>query len=123
LFSAVPFGGLRVRSSIIASSGGNSDCVGSITAQGSNFDRNSTCTGFGLHGASAAVLNPAAIAADGTWSQVPRYGGALINAAADCELINASTETEDQHDIPRPQGNACDVGAVETDYVFADGFE
>lgn len=28
----------------------------------------------------------------------------------------------DQHDISRPQGSACDLGAIEADYIFVEGF-
>jgi len=31
--------------------------------------------------------------------------------------------TGDQHGTARPQGTKCDLGAIEADYIFVDGFE
>jgi len=112
-----------VRSSIIASISSNSDCMGSISAQGANFDQNSTCSGFSVHGTVAGTLKPLSVSGDGTWALLPRYGSSVIDAALDCVKLDSTLATNDQRDTARPQGPACDLGAVETDYVYVGDFE
>jgi hypothetical protein len=45
-----------------------------------------------------------------------------IDAALDCNCVYADPVATDQHGTPRPQGSQCDIGAIEADYVFVDGF-
>lgn len=111
-----------LKSSIVASIGSNSDCVGSIYADGENLDANSTCSGFTLHAPISNVLAPVSLSSDGTYSMQPIFRGPAIDGAAGCNLIDGSLATNDQHGLPRPQGPACDLGAIETDYIFADWF-
>jgi hypothetical protein len=53
---------------------------------------------------------------------MPLYHSAVIDAAATCQDLAAQTVSVDQHDTPRPQGAKCDLGAIEADYIFVDGF-
>lgn len=112
-----------VRSSVVASVSGNSDCVGSISVQGANFDQNSTCTGFSIHGTVAGTLKPLSVSGDGTWALLPRFGSRVIDAALDCAKLDSALAMSDQHDTKRPQGSTCDLGAVEADYIFVGDFE
>ncbi len=112
-----------IRSSIVASTSSNSDCAGPISAQGANFDQNSTCSGFSVHGSVANNLKPLSVSNDGTWAMMPRYGSAVIDAALDCKKLDNTTAVVDQHATARPQGPACDLGAVEADYIFVGEFE
>jgi hypothetical protein len=54
-----------------------------------------------------------------TQTMLPAYSSPAIDAqpAAACAL------TTDQRGQPRPQNRACDMGAVELDRIFANGFE
>ena len=60
---------------------------------------------------------------------VPLWGSPLIDAAADCNDVFGATLTTDVRSGPRPlDGNAdgtaaCDLGAVESDELFANSFE
>jgi CSLREA domain-containing protein len=112
-----------IKSSIIASTSADPDCVGSLNAQGNNFDQNHTCSGFTLHGAVTQTLKPLAANADGTFSFLPVYASSVIDAAVNCALLDNSTLANDQHGTLRPQTLACDLGAIETDYVFVGTFE
>jgi predicted outer membrane repeat protein len=53
-----------------------------------------------------------------TPTMLPRADGAAIDALP---ILNCPVT--DQRGYPRPQGKACDIGAVELDIVFRDGFE
>ena len=112
-----------VKSSIIASVNADPDCAGTLNAQGSNFDQNQSCSGFTLHGAVTAVLRPLAAKFDGTFFFEPVFGSSVIDAALSCTLLDNSASASDQHGTPRPRGLACDLGSIETDYVFAGSFE
>jgi CSLREA domain-containing protein len=112
-----------IKSSIIASASADPDCAGLLNSQGNNFDQNHTCSGFTLHGTATPTLKPLAANAYGTLSFRPVYGSGVINAAVNCGLLDNSPLASDQGGTPRPQGQACDLGAIETDYVFVGGFE
>ena len=48
---------------------------------------------------------------------LPRFGSAAIDAT-DCANVLG-----DLQDTPRPQGLACDIGAIEADYIFVGEFD
>jgi hypothetical protein len=52
---------------------------------------------------------------------VPKQGSAAIDALT----CTSGFVRNDQRDVSRPQGPACDIGAVEYDgdYIFANGFD
>jgi hypothetical protein len=52
---------------------------------------------------------------------MPAYGSAVIDAAATCNNPIEPLDT-DQLGTARPQGSACDLGAIEVDYVFVGEF-
>lgn len=51
---------------------------------------------------------------------IPMHGSAPIDATA-CPV--SIFGLFDQHGTPRPQGPLCDLGAIEADYVFVNGFD
>jgi len=87
-----------------------------------NLDEDSSCTGFTQHGTFAQLFLPANLST--VWiGYVPVYHSAVIDAAANCNDLNGQPVSADQHGTPRPQGSQCDIGAIEADYIFFDGFE
>ena len=110
-------------SSVVVGSTGSTLCYGMIAIDPGteNFDQDSSCTGFTRHGTFAEALLPQVPAT--TTSYTPLYKGKLVDVATSCTQIGGVVVVpDDQHGTPRPQGLKCDLGAVETDYVFADGF-
>jgi hypothetical protein len=101
---------------------GVSLCDGQVAAaSGSvNLSEDNSCTGFTLHPAPGTTLK--AIDSSATPAFMPIWGSPAINAAATCNDLLSQTVTTDQHDTARPQGAACDLGAIEADYIFVDGF-
>jgi hypothetical protein len=97
--------------SIVADNGVGTDCVGAITNNGGNIDKDSTCTGFTHSAAMVQGTGFAALASNGGATQTHALlaGSAAIDAAPTCAGL-----TTDQRGTARPQGSACDVGAYET---------
>jgi len=86
-----------------------------------NLDQDSSC-GATLHGSLSASFRPLdANAAAPTL--MPVYASATIDAAASCNDSNSQSVADDQQGTPRPQDTACDLGAVEADYIFVNPFE
>lgn len=123
---------LNVLSSVVVGAQGNADlCYGPITAAAgsvnlsettSNTVNPSSCNNFSLNATLAQTLKP--IDASATPAYMPIWKSPAIDAAANCQDIAGQPVTTDQHDTPRPQpqGGACDLGAIEADYIFVDGF-
>ena len=111
-------------SSVIVGSG--TLCYGSIAADAGsvNLDQDSSCTGFTLHDTFAHVLMPLNLATTSWPGYEPVFHSAIVDAAAGCVQIGGVVAvTNDQHGTARPQGAKCDLGAIESDHVFANGFE
>ena len=109
-----------LRSSIVASGGGSCvEGVGSFALQGVNFNSDSTCPGFTV---ASNLVKPLTEGMNGYSIAFPVYKSPLIDAAIDCDDAFGNLITIDVEGVARPQGNACDVGAVESDYIFVDGF-
>lgn len=110
------------RSSVFASAAAPA-CVlvaGGIQAQGANLDRDGSCPGFNLH--ADPKLSPLAPNVGGRYVMFPQFGSPLIDAAVDCMDAFGTIVPDDELGTPRPQGAKCDLGAIEADYIFADGF-
>lgn len=54
---------------------------------------------------------------------MPVYHSTVTDAAASCNDSTLDPVTADQHSTPRPQGSACDIGAIEADYIFVGEFD
>ena len=95
-------------------------CSGAVVeSRGSmNIDDDGSC-GFALMGAAFRPFDAAAILP----SYMPAWQSAEIDRARSCNDADGNPVTDDQNGTPRPQGSQCDIGAVETDYVFAAAFE
>jgi len=110
----------------LTSTSGESTCsIATSSTQGANLDADGSCSNFTLHGdAKLQVLS-----SGGQTFAFPLWGSPLIDAAADCNDAFGTTITTDVRGEIRPlDGNAdgvaaCDIGAVESDELFANGFE
>lgn len=114
------------RYTALTSTSGASTCaVATIVAQGANFDADSSCANFTLHGDAKLQV----VTSGGDTFAFPLWGSPLIDVAADCKDAFGATLDNDVRGETRPlDGNAdgiaaCDIGAVESDELFANGFE
>jgi hypothetical protein len=98
-------------------------CGSHITtpATGWNLDEDSSCA-FTLHGTLAQLFRPLD-ANQALPAYVPTYHSMVIDAALSCDDLDFITLTADQYGTARPQGSACDLGAIEADYIFVDGMD
>jgi hypothetical protein len=87
-----------------------SNCNGTVTDTGPNLESGSECA-FGAHGGLSST-NPLLTALGNhggpTETMVPLAGSPVIDHGT-----NSGCPVTDQRGIPRPQGLACDIGAVE----------
>jgi len=58
---------VTITSSVVAGPAGVGACAGTVVAEGGNFDQDSSCAGFTLHGTMAHEFGPLAQSPDGTW--------------------------------------------------------
>ena len=99
--------GVAVSNSIITNNGGG-DCAPSLvfTLNGSNIDSDGTCSGF--------------ITADPLLEPLAANGGSTLTHALDpsspaVNLASGDCPATDQRGVSRPYGNACDLGAYESE--------
>jgi hypothetical protein len=96
-------GSLAVSDSIVANNG-SMNCSGSITDAGGNLAHgDTTCTGFASGDPKLGVL---ADNGGPTKTMLPGAGSAALD-----QIV--CTQDADQRGVARPQGNQCDIGAVE----------
>ncbi|MEM9593045.1 MAG: choice-of-anchor Q domain-containing protein [Acidobacteriota bacterium] len=103
-----PLSTLSIRNSAFGESVGGGDCTlfGSVTHSGS-LDEDGSCR-FTSHGGVALDLEPLGDYGGPTWTRPPMAHSKLVDNADP-----SFCPSEDQRGEPRPQGSACDVGAVE----------
>ena len=101
-------GTIDLTRAIVANSPSGSDCQGAITDDGYNLDSDGTCgfSGTSLSGVDP-MLQPLASNGGPTQTLLPAAGSPAIDAAGG--LCSGA----DQRGVARPQGKACDIGAVE----------
>ena len=101
--------------------GGETNCSvdpARVDSQGDNYSDDGTCefTGTGDR-QSAGDPGLGALGANGGFAptQVPQPGSPLLDAVPldACQAGSAAGVTTDERDVTRPQGDGCDIGAVE----------
>jgi hypothetical protein len=100
-------------------------CYGDVAAAAgsANLSEDTSCSGFNLHANFAQTLRPLDINATPWPGYMPVWHSPAIDVAANCKDLAAQTVASDQHGTPRPQGTLCDLGAIEADYTFVNGFD
>ena len=101
--------------------GGETNCSvdpASVDSQGYNYSDDGTCEFIGTGDRqSAADPGLGALGANGGFAptQVPQPGSPLLDAVPldACQAGSAAGITTDERDVTRPQGDGCDIGAVE----------
>ena len=108
-----------IKNTIVANSlsGGNCWIGGTLTSVSGNLATDNTCTGFTQVTTAALNLSPLQNNGGLTQTQRPNAPSSAINFATDCTDVDNMPVGQDQRGIARPQGAACDSGAVE---VFSD---
>ena len=106
---------VNMSNSVIANntaSGANDDCEAAITSLGSNLVEDADgCTGLGANDITLVdpLLDPLQDNGGRTFTRAPQASSQVLDmggTVATCELV-------DQRGLARPQGTACDQGAVE----------
>jgi len=110
-----------VKNSVIASPtrGLGDDCVYfAPNTRGHNIASDASCqlTGSGYLNSTDPRLDPLSNNGGSTQTHAPLLGSPAIDAvpAADCSNVGGAPLTTDQRGVARPQGVACDIGAVES---------
>jgi|GEM_PF-3352550 len=98
-------------------------CEGRVDSLGStqNIDDDGSCA-FGFSSSPGAKFLPVDLSAV-LPVYMPVWRSAVIDNATTCEDGMGASVTADENGTSRPQGSKCDIGAVEADYIFVDGFE
>ncbi len=112
---------VHVKNSIIANNiASNCSGSGTLNAFGVNFATDSSC-GSNFTVVSADELNLQPLANDDGFASIFLLGpsSAAVDAVTDCTDLDNNLVTMDQRGMTRPQGNACDAGAVEREVPVA----
>lgn len=118
-------GGVVVRGNVIADVA--NACGGTYAAVSQNLQTGNACAGFTANGTDPKI-GPINWNGSHTPNFLPHSGSAVLDAAIDCSSAEGPL-VNDQRGLPRPiDGNGdnvatCDLGAVESDRLFDDGFE
>ena len=114
---------VTIRSTAIVGSSSHALCNANVIADAgsSNLDQDASCAA-NLHASLGAVFRPLTENA-ALPTYLPLYASAVIDSAASCNDSNLIPVSTDGVSTPRPQGETCDIGAIEADYVFVDGFD
>ena len=107
--------------SVVAQGAGSTpNCFveGSTTSNGYNVDDDGTCgfgSGPGDHSDLTTALGLAALAANGGvgQTQLPAASSPLVDKIPTASCGAGAGITTDERGVTRPQGSACDIGAVE----------
>jgi hypothetical protein len=101
-------GGVSRLEDVLVGNNAGQDCSGTIMSEGHNLDSDGTC-GLNQPGDMSHVdprIGPLQDNGGPTHTHAPLIGSPAIDRGADCPAT-------DQRGVTRPQGHACDIGAVE----------
>ena len=114
---------VTIRSTAIVGSSSHALCGPNVVADAasSNLSQDASCAA-NLQASLGAAFRPLAEQAALPY-YMPVYASAVIDSAASCNDSNLVPVATDGLSKPRPQGAACDIGAIEADYVFVGTFD
>jgi hypothetical protein len=103
---------LELINTILAHNGGGDDCSGNVVSSGHNIDSDDSCnlTASGDMPNTDLVLNPLQNNGGPTWTHALESWSPAVDAGDD-----SVCPAKDQRGVPRPQLQACDIGAFEYD--------
>jgi len=105
---------VQVKNSIVASSLMGQNCHSlSLSAFGTNFDTDGSCSGFQQFSLDELNLADLTDNRGRTESIALNSRSVAVDAAEDCTDLNNEVVEVDQRGVPRTHGAACDVGAYE----------
>ena len=108
-----------VKNSIVAESLNGNDCYNEaeFTTLGANISSDASCPDFSLSETDPQLDPEGPRDHDGPTSVIEIMPGSpALDAAIDCSNLEGSEITTDQIGVPRPQGDACDIGAYESGF-------
>jgi CSLREA domain-containing protein len=111
-------GTVKIKNSIVADNSGGNCALSAVTSSGINLATDGSCSGFlqvPSTGAGGLNLRPLANNGGPTQTHALASGSVAIDAVTDCTDLQLPPQpvNSDQLGVPRPQGDACDVGAYE----------
>jgi CSLREA domain-containing protein len=110
---------MALKNTIVANTLQGESCYGSITDEGYNIEDNTTC-GFSKANNSMPATNPLLYPYGLADNGGPTKTIALLKGSPAINAIRLNTNecgtevTTDQRGVERPQGNKCDIGALES---------
>lgn len=129
LFAIDPSAAFALKNSLVAGHpGGNCSATG-ISSSDYNLSDDATCAFGGTHdhNDTPAGLSAKGLASNGgpTPTIALSPGSAALNAIplANCTDAADNPVTSDQRGAARPDGSGCDIGAYESDTIFAGSFD
>ena len=100
-------------------SGNGPECSGLLTSQGYNLIGNNAGCTFTAQSTDITgqdpLLGPLANNGGPTQTHLPKAGSPVLDQVptTDCTTLDGTALSTDQRGVSRPQGLACDIGAVE----------
>jgi len=118
-------GTLLLRNSIVANAGAGNNCHGTITIGTGVLSwpaSDATCGAFGVADPMLGTLQDNG---GPSFTMLPGEGSAAIDVGNTGTCASAPINNLDQRGVARPQGAACDIGAVEVVFgrIFANNFD
>lgn len=112
--------GVTIKNSLLAVNMGSGNCSGQAIAGQSNLSDDATCgANFAVTSAAGIALGALADNGGSTWTVAPGARSAAVDAGDDAICLAAAGVPQygaggkDQRGVDRPQGEHCDIGAVE----------
>lgn len=121
-----PFGAAALDKSIVFGADGVVQCSSSFTTNAPGATTDPNCPGLYAPAFAHGALKPLDLSSDTPGYMPVFHSPAIDNVSCTVTPTPAFSYpaiTDDMQETARPQGSLCDIGAIETDYIFPDGFD